>query len=213
MTNQVIRAGIPTSIPADLFTFYENSTREVDGSIINFFKNFSVSVGLGIQEVQYENGTFGRCIEELQSGNLIDVCIGNFWSTRDRRAVGNASAPLFFDNFFLLSGRIKENTNSLSVWFNVFQPFSWRLWLLFLSCLFVMAIGSFLLKIKPHDLHLRRKGMSPFSMCWNSILVAINALSKSIVSLRKYNYAVKYHPFYYIYLFYCVCPTIHNALA
>ena len=174
LTGNTIRAGIPKYNSSSIFSFFTNSTEDVDGSIIRFVEDASRSVGLGIEEIDYPSGGFSECVEELVSGENIDVCLGNFWEASNRKIAAESTNVLFPDLFYLLT-RVKHDGSFVEVLREVVNPFSVDLWLIILAALIFMCLGSAIVRSNPHDHEWRVRG--------NIFKRIIKILRKSITSL------------------------------
>jgi len=157
LTGNIIRAGIPKYNSSSIFSFFTNSTKDVDGSIIRFVEDASRSVGLGIEEIDYSSGGFSECVEELVSGENIDVCLGNFWEASNRKIAAESTDLLFPDLFYLLT-RVKHDGSFVEVLRKVVNPFSVDLWLIILAALIFMCLGSAIVRSNPHDHEWRVRG-------------------------------------------------------
>lgn len=78
---------------------------------------------------------FTACTIDIRKG-LVDMCIGDFWDTVERRFQCSFTAPLYNENFLLATSVSKAD----STYWQMFSPFDSTLWLGILVSSVVVAV-------------------------------------------------------------------------
>jgi len=93
---------------------------------------------------QFPLSRFSACYHEIAL-NRTDVCVGNFWSTPERRLMPGVSMSqdLLDDEFFVISKRA-SSLSFAEIVALPFKPFSWELWLVIVS---VMVASSLFFRL------------------------------------------------------------------
>jgi len=135
--------------------------------------------GLGLEEIDADYG-YDECIT-LLSNNTIDVCIGPFWTTNKRISIVDFTAPLFTEEFFMVTRVDHEHSGFWDVVMNPAGPFSGMLWLVFFITLGVLGFGNFLVHLNPHDYQNKVSG-NIFQKLWRYFMLIVEVFADSIVS-------------------------------
>eukprot|EP00291_Cryptomonas_curvata_P019850 CAMPEP_0172158522 /NCGR_PEP_ID=MMETSP1050-20130122/4420_1 /TAXON_ID=233186 /ORGANISM="Cryptomonas curvata, Strain CCAP979/52" /LENGTH=503 /DNA_ID=CAMNT_0012827925 /DNA_START=62 /DNA_END=1573 /DNA_ORIENTATION=+ len=104
--------------------------------------------------------SFTRCVWEVNLGN-VDICVGDFWETPDRRGIAAFTTALAVDKFILVTSSVTNNKPPMLVFpaafdpsslATIFLPLTWQVWLLHVAMmvfgaaaiLFMEATGAYL---------------------------------------------------------------------
>jgi ABC-type amino acid transport substrate-binding protein len=91
----------------------------------------------------YNGSAWSACIDDVAMGYL-DVCLGTFWETAERRELVTFITPFAPDNFFLVvkNGEINAKVN----YWGVFDPFAPRLWACIVALIVFISVLIFFLE-------------------------------------------------------------------
>jgi hypothetical protein len=112
------------------------------------------------------SSSFTRCVHEVKFGN-VDLCVGDFWETPERRNLAPFTAPIDSD-FFTLYTTLNESAKANppfdpQMFLNIFLPFDNSVWLLLVVTVVVCTVAKLIVQgeFPPK----RREGSSAASIC------------------------------------------------
>jgi len=96
---------------------------------------------LPVSQSSYTDGPWTQCAHDVKRG-LVDMCVGNFWETTERRAVSQFSTAIMTESFYLLVPLPKEEKFTADTPLKLFSPFTASLWLTIVGVTFIVGITS-----------------------------------------------------------------------
>ena len=147
LKGETLRVGVPALYYPDHFKF------DADGNPIFWNPDISAGVGdfqgiyidlltklslFGGFNVHYESvsahalkehqSTWDACIQDVAHG-ILDMCVGNYWETTERREKVQFSTAIFNENFYMRTPLPQEDKTFKSKMQIIFKPFTGTLWL------------------------------------------------------------------------------------
>ena len=94
----------------------------------------------------YPRSSFTACVHEVAIGN-VDLCVGNFWITTERRLLGAMTHSVTSDDFYLVTLRRKAQSQYELVVDGagkLFTPLEGNLWFAILAAVVYSAVCMFI---------------------------------------------------------------------
>ena len=114
-------------------------------------------VSQGSKNLVPDGSSWTACAQDVKQG-LIDLCIGNFWTTDIRLRTAGFLQPTYSDNFYLIVKRPPARTViNTDIQRAFLKPFSSNLWLALFATIVVMAMTY----SWQQGIHKKEKGVTP----------------------------------------------------
>ena len=147
LKGQTLKVGVPALYYPDHFKFdadknpiffdpdINNGVGDFEGMYIDVLKKLSLFGGFTIvytpvsaHAKKHFESLWDACIQDVAQG-LLDMCIGNFWETTERREKVQFSTAVFNDIFYLRVPKPQEDKSFMAKIQILFQPFTTPLWI------------------------------------------------------------------------------------
>jgi len=122
-------------------------TTNLRGFWIDYFNNMAT---LGEFDIEWRSvsmasrtaypSAWTACTRDVQRG-VLDVCIGNFWTTEARLQMANFLTSASIENFHLLVRRPGEDKSFASRASLAYKPFTPELWAMIIVCMLLMGVA------------------------------------------------------------------------
>lgn len=123
-----------------------NHTATYAGVYIDLYKAASELGGFTIEwtttsvgSLNNHDSSWTACVDDVSKG-LVDLCIGNFWTTQSRLAMTTFTTPNDIDTFYMTVPRPKESSDFLDSFIKPFAPFTLDLWLCIIAMVVVVGV-------------------------------------------------------------------------
>ena len=179
LEGKVVRVAFPKSYPPMHYmvdddgapinsqvTSMAMAAREKGGVWFKYFDDIRETAGFewewtytsqGALDSVPDGSSWTACAQDVKQG-LIDLCIGNFWTTDIRLRTAGFLQPTYSDNFYLIVKRPPARTViNTDIQRAFLKPFSSNLWLALFATIVVMAMTY----SWQQGIHKKEKGVTP----------------------------------------------------
>lgn len=145
LKNRTLRISYPGDSNSGFTIITDPITGEKKGSFPTFMNRIFDQLDLSVEihnvsvwsQERFPQSSYTACVHEVALG-LTDLCVGNFWVTKERTLMSQFTTELYQDLFYLVTA--KEDTRSFSDFIKKpFEPFTPGVWALIIATLVVMS--------------------------------------------------------------------------